>query len=156
MIANVVLAKQRGLSAIKYQVLYYPVTDANFDTKSYTAFATDHYLTRDQMKWFWNHYIPNEKDRSQITASPLRASIDDLKGLPPALVITAEADVLRDEGEAYARKLLQAGVEVVTARYLGILHGVFNMPNLTPSGEAILDQTVSVLRRVWYKSNAHL
>ena len=93
-------------------MLFYPVTDASFDTGSYQQFAEGYFLRRDGMQWFWDQYPPDEAQRDEITASPLRATAEQLAGLPPALVITAEADVLRDEGEAYARKLREAGVDV--------------------------------------------
>lgn len=123
MVASVLLlAKERGGPKIAYQVLFYPVTDANFDTPSYQQFATGIWLTREAMKWFWNNYLPDEEVRKQPTASPLQASIDQLRGQPPALIITDENDVLRDEGEAYAHKLIQAGVNVTAVRYLGTIH----------------------------------
>lgn len=120
--AVLLLAKERGGPKIAYQVLFYPVTDANFDTPSYQQFANGIWLTREAMKWFWNNYLPDEEARKQPTASPLQASIDQLKGQPPALIITDENDVLRDEGEAYAHKLIQAGVNVTAVRYLGAIH----------------------------------
>jgi acetyl esterase len=120
--AVLLLAKERSGPKISYQVLFYPVTDANFDTQSYQQFATDIWLTREAMKWFWDNYLPDEGARKQPTASPLHASIDQLKGQPPALIITDESDVLRDEGEAYAHKLIQAGVNVTAVRYLGTIH----------------------------------
>jgi hypothetical protein len=94
------------------QLLYYLVTDASFDTGSYQQFATGYWLRRDAMRWFWDQYITDPAQREEITASPLRANTDQLRGLPPALVIVGEADVLRDEGEAYAATLRQAGVQV--------------------------------------------
>ncbi len=120
--AVILLAKERSGPKISYQVLFYPVTDANFDTQSYQQFATDIWLTREAMRWFWDNYLPDEGARKQPTASPLQASIDQLKGQPPALIITDENDVLRDEGEAYAHKLIQAGVNVTAVRYLGTIH----------------------------------
>src|SRR3954454_17055366 len=121
-IALTLLAKQRGGVTFRQQVLFYPVTDANFDTASYGQFAEGYFLRRDAMQWFWDQYAPDETQRSEITASPLRASVDVLTGLPPALVITGEADVLRDEGEAYGRKLREAGVDVAATRYEGVIH----------------------------------
>jgi len=120
--AVLLLAKERNGTKIAYQVLFYPVTDANFETPSYKQFATGIWLSREAMKWFWNNYLPDEEVRKQPTASPLKASIDQLKGQPPALIITDENDVLRDEGEAYAHKLIQAGVNVTAVRYLGTIH----------------------------------
>jgi acetyl esterase/lipase len=120
--AVLLLAKERGGPKIDHQVLFYPVTDANFDTQSYQQYATDIWLTREAMKWFWDNYLPDEKARKQPTASPLQSSTDQLSGQPPALIITDENDVLRDEGEAYAHKLVQAGVNVTAVRYLGTIH----------------------------------
>ncbi|AKB51484.1 Lipase [Methanosarcina barkeri str. Wiesmoor] len=116
------MAKERGGPKIDYQVLFYPVTDANFDTRSYQQYATGVWLSREAMKWFWNNYLPDEEARKQPTASPLQASLDQLREQPPTLVITDENDVLRDEGEAYAHKLIQAGVNVTAVRYLGTIH----------------------------------
>ncbi len=121
-IALTLLAKQRGGVRFAAQVLFYPVTDANFDTPSYERFAAGYFLTRQGMRWFWDQYAPDEADRAMITASPLRARVEDLTGLPRALVITGEADVLRDEGEAYADLLRDAGVPVTAVRYGGIIH----------------------------------
>jgi acetyl esterase len=120
--AVTLLAKERGGPAIAQQLLFYPVTDASFDTESYHQFATGYFLRRDAMMWFWEQYLSDSKQRNEITASPLKATVDRLRGLPPTLVITAEADVLRDEGEAYANKLRQANVHVLAARFLGTIH----------------------------------
>ncbi|MEU3028448.1 alpha/beta hydrolase [Streptomyces incarnatus] len=120
--ALTLMAKERGGPALVQQVLFYPVTDANFDTPSYHQFATGYFLRRDGMQWFWDQYTTDATDRAQITASPLRATTEQLSGLPPALVITGEADVLRDEGEAYATKLRTAGVPVTAVRFQGIIH----------------------------------
>ena len=122
------LAKQRQGPEISFQVLLCPTTDADFDTPSFHEFETDYFLTRAQMQWFWNQYLPGEAARKQATASPLQASVDQLRGLPPALVITAELDVLRDQGEAYGHKLLAAGVPVSAVRFLGVIH-VFMLLN---------------------------
>jgi acetyl esterase/lipase len=115
-------AKARGDVTLAGQVLFYPVTNADFDTESYHQFAEGYFLRRDGMQWFWDQYTTDPAQRAEITASPLRASLDELAGLPPALVITGEADVLRDEGEAYAAKLRAAGVPVTAVRYQGIIH----------------------------------
>ncbi|MEE1755227.1 alpha/beta hydrolase [Streptomyces sp. SP18CS02] len=120
--ALTLMAKERGDVRIVHQVLFYPVTDAAFDTDSYHLFATGYFLRREAMQWFWDQYTTDEGERARITASPLRASLDELTGLPPALVITAEADVLRDEGEAYAARLRAAGVPVTALRVLGTIH----------------------------------
>ncbi|ELW9008241.1 alpha/beta hydrolase fold domain-containing protein, partial [Campylobacter upsaliensis] len=95
------------------------VTDASFETESYQQFAEGFFLRKDGMQWFWDQYTTNEEERAEITASPLRATKEQLSGLPKALIITAEADVLRDEGEAYANKLREAGVDVTAARFGG-------------------------------------
>ncbi len=120
--AVTLLSRERGGPVIALQLLFYPVTNAAFDTASYQQFAEGYHLRRDAMMWFWDQYTRNPGERNEITASPLRASIEQLKGLPPALVITAEADVLRDEGEAYANKLREAGVHVTAARFQGTIH----------------------------------
>ncbi len=120
--AVTLLSRERGGPDITLQLLFYPVTDAAFDTASYHQFAEGYHLRRDAMMWFWDQYTTNPGERNEITASPLRASTEQLKGLPPALIITAEADVLRDEGEAYANKLREAGVRVTAVRFQGTIH----------------------------------
>ncbi|WP_371526002.1 alpha/beta hydrolase [Streptomyces sp. NBC_01283] len=136
--ALTLMAKQRGDVRIAHQVLFYPVTDAGFDTDSYHAFGEGYFLRRDAMKWFWDQYTTQEAERAQITASPLRASTEQLTGLPPALVITAEADVLRDEGEAYAAKLRAAGVPVTALRVQGTIHDFVMLNDLRPTQAAEL------------------
>jgi acetyl esterase len=130
------LAKQRGGPRFLEQVLFYPVTDANFDTASYHEFAEGFYLGRQQMMWFWDQYLPDERQRTDPTASPLQASAEDLRGLPPTLIITDEADVLRDEGEAYASNLRTAGVPVVEVRYQGTIHDFVMLNSLAATGPA--------------------
>jgi acetyl esterase len=121
--AVTLLAKERGGPVIRLQLLFYPVTDAAFETESYHQFAEGYHLRRDGMIWFWDQYTSQPGyERNEVTASPLRASTEQLKGLPSALVITAEADVLRDEGEAYANKLREAGCRVTAVRFQGIIH----------------------------------
>ncbi|MFF2198437.1 alpha/beta hydrolase [Streptomyces sp. NPDC058157] len=120
--ALTLMAKERGDVRLLAQVLFYPVTDASFDTGSYEEFAEGYFLRRDAMRWFWDQYTTDPVERARPTASPLRATAEQLTGLPPALVITAEADVLRDEGEAYASRLREAGVPVTALRVLGTLH----------------------------------
>ncbi|MEA3115143.1 MAG: acetyl esterase [Caballeronia sp.] len=151
--AVTLMAKEQGGPALRYQVLFYPVTDANFDDGSYNEFADGPWLTKNAMKWFWDAYAPNAADREKITASPLRASLDQLKGLPPALVITDENDVLRDEGEAYARKLSQAGVRVTAVRYAGTIHDFVMLNALanTPATRAAIDQANAVLKKALAK-----
>ncbi|MFC9252379.1 alpha/beta hydrolase [Amycolatopsis thailandensis] len=146
--ALTLLAKRRGDVTFRQQVLFYPVTDANFDTESYQRFAEGYFLALDGMKWFWDQYTTDPAQRAEITASPLRASLDELAGLPPALVITAEADVLRDEGEAYAAKLRQAGVPVTAVRYQGVVHDFVMLNTLreTHAADAAIKQAIGVLR----------
>jgi len=140
--AITLMAKERGGAAIGRQLLFYPVTNAAFDTESYHQFAEGYFLRRDAMKWFWDQYTMDAEHRKEITASPLRATIDQLRDLPPALIITAEADVLRDEGEAYADKLREAGVEVTAVRYQGTIHD-FVMLNAL-SGTAAARSAISL------------
>ena len=146
--ALTLMAKERGGPQIAAQVLFYPVTDASFDTGSYEQFAEGFYLRRDGMRWFWDQYTADEDQRSEITASPLRATTEQLAGLPRALVITAEADVLRDEGEAYSRKLREAGVDVSATRYEGIVHDFVMLNGLrgTNAAETAIAQAVEYLR----------
>ncbi|MFJ4483820.1 alpha/beta hydrolase [Streptomyces longwoodensis] len=146
--ALTLMAKERGDVPLVQQVLFYPVTDASFDTPSYHQFATGYFLRRDAMQWFWDQYTTDETERAQITASPLRATVEQLTGLPPALIITGEADVLRDEGEAYANKLRQAGVPVTAVRYQGVIHDfvMLNALRETHAAEAAITQAVTTLR----------
>ncbi|MEN3281048.1 MAG: acetyl esterase [Solirubrobacteraceae bacterium] len=147
--ALTLMAKQRSGPALAAQLLYYPVTDAAFDTASYHQFAEGYHLRRDAMQWFWDQYAPDESDRAQVTASPLRATSSQLAGLPSALVITGEADVLRDEGEAYAANLRAAGVAVTAARYGGIIHDFVMLDPLreTRAADAAITQGVEFLAR---------
>lgn len=138
--AVTMIAKERGGPRFRYQALFYPVTNAAFDTESYKTFANGPWLTERAMMWFWDSYAPNAADRAKPTASPLRATIDQLRNLPPALIITDENDVLRDEGEAYAHKLMQAGVPVTALRALGTMHDFMMLNALadtSPVREAI-------------------
>ncbi|MFE3514511.1 alpha/beta hydrolase [Streptomyces sp. NPDC059166] len=146
--ALTLMAKERGDVRIAHQVLFYPVTDASFDTESYEQFAEGYFLRRDAMRWFWDQYTTDEGERAQITASPLRASLDQLTGLPPALVITAEADVLRDEGEAYAARLRAAGVPVTALRVQGVIHDfvMLNALRGTPGAELAIGLATRTLR----------
>ena len=120
--AVTLLAKERKGPPIVFQVLLYPVTDAKLTSRSYQEFADGPWLTKASMGWFWDAYAPNTEDRNKSTASPLAATPEQLKGLPPALIVVDENDVLRDEGEAYARKLTQAGVDVTAVRMLATIH----------------------------------
>ncbi|MFL5588600.1 MAG: alpha/beta hydrolase [Ktedonobacteraceae bacterium] len=145
------LAKERGGPPIAFQVLLYPVTDANFDNESYRAFgANGYWLTREAMQWFWDSYAP-APERQEFTVSPLQASLEQLRGLPPALILTCEHDVVRDEGEAYAHKLMAAGVPVIATRYLGSIHDLVLLNPIagTPSARAALAQVNDTLRTVF-------
>ncbi|MEU9063468.1 alpha/beta hydrolase [Streptomyces sp. NPDC048430] len=146
--ALTLMAKERGDVPLVQQVLFYPVTDANFGTSSYHQFAEGYFLRRDGMQWFWDQYTTDEAERAQITASPLRATSEQLTGLPPALVITGEADVLRDEGEAYANKLRQAGVPVTAVRFQGIIHDFVMLNALRPThaAQAAITLATGILR----------
>lgn len=143
------MAKEKGTPALRYQVLFWPVTGATFDTGSYTEFAEGHFLTRNMMKWFWDNYTTDPKQRAEITASPALATPAQLKGLPPALVQTAEFDVLRDEGEAYARQLDAAGVPVTSVRYDGMIHdwGLLNALSTVPGTRSALLQAATELKK---------
>lgn len=142
------MAKDKNGPKIKLQVLLWPVTDANFETESYNSFANGRFLTKSMMKWFWNSYLPDTTKRKEVYASPLQASLEQLKGLPPTLVQTAENDVLRDEGEAYARKLEQAGVAVTLTRYNGLIHdyGLLNPIANIPSVQTSILQAAAVIK----------
>lgn len=146
-------AKQRGDLQLVQQVLFYPVTDAAFDTVSYEQFAEGYFLRRDAMRWFWDQYTTDPAQRAEITASPLRATIEQLRGLPKALVITAEADVLRDEGEAYATKLRQAGVSVTAERVPGVIHDfvMLNALRGTKGAKHAIALAVATLKKAFAK-----
>ncbi|SDA42618.1 Acetyl esterase/lipase [Pseudomonas sp. NFACC15-1] len=143
------MAKDKGTPAIRFQALLWPVTDASFETASYNQFAEGHFLSKNMMKWFWDNYTTDAGQRGEIYASPLRASTAQLKGLPPALVQTAEADVLRDEGEAYARKLDAAGVPVTAVRYNGMIHdyGLLNVVSQVPAVRSAMLQVSEELKK---------
>ncbi|TPK92608.1 alpha/beta hydrolase [Mesorhizobium sp. B2-4-14] len=142
------MAKDRNGPKISYQVLLIPATDASVDTQSYLDYGTDRFLARSFMKYGWDLYAPDAKTRDNPYVSPLRATLDQLKGLPPALVITAENDPLRDEGEAYAHKLEQAGVDVAAVRYNGTIHDfvLLNALRHVPSTDAALRQIADGIR----------
>jgi acetyl esterase len=143
------LAKERHGPKIAAQVLFYPVTDASLSQPSYTEFANGPWLTTKAMAWFWDAYLPNRAARKDRHVSPLNATLSELRDLPPALVITDENDVLRDEGEAYARKLTQAGVPVTATRYAGTIHDFVMLNALaeTPAARGAIAQATSFLRR---------
>lgn len=146
--AVTLLAKERGGPKICFQALLYPVTAADFANGSYTRFQNGPWLTKPAMEWFWDAYLPDKARRAEITATPLSATAEQLKGLPEALVITAENDVLRDEGEAYARKLTQAGVRVTAARYIGTMHdfAMLNALCATPAARGAIAQVIAALK----------
>jgi len=143
------MAKDRGRHNIRCQVLMWPVTNAAFDTASYDEFAEGHFLTRSMMKWFWDSYTTDPRERQDVYASPLQASNERLKGLAPAIIQTAEMDILRDEGEAYARKLDQAGVDVVSTRYNGLIHecGLLNATSQVPGVRSAILQASAELKK---------
>lgn len=136
------MAKEKGGPEIKLQILMWAIVDADFETESYKQFGEKRFLTTPLMKWMYDMYIPEPEKRKEIYASPLQATVEQLKGLPPALVITGESDVLRDEGEAYARKLDEAGVKVTNVRYSGMIHD-FGLLN----GLAELEQVHSLFEQ---------
>jgi acetyl esterase/lipase len=143
------MAKDRGGPNICFQALLWPVTDAYFDTESYHEYADGRFLTRNMMKWFWDNYTTDPGERGEIYASPVRAMTEELRGLPPALVQTAGNDVLRDEGEEYARKLDAAGVDVMAVRYSGMIHdwGLLNPLSQVPAVRTSLLQVGEELKR---------
>lgn len=151
-IAVTLMAKERGGPKIDYQILFYPVTSAELNTPSYQQFADGPWLTKPAMEWFWNAYEPNVSNRKKPLLSPLLASIDQLKGLPPALIITAENDVLRDEGEAYAHRLMQAGVPVTSVRFLGTTHDfvMLNALAKTPAAQGAIALASKHLHQALY------
>ena len=138
------MARDRGGPALVYQLLIYPVTDYNFTTASYRENGEGYLLTTKDMVWFWRHYLRDERDGGHPYASPLRA--EDLSRLPPALVITAEYDPLRDEGEAYAERLRAAGVPAVCSRYDGVFHGFFAMPTMLDKAKQAIQEAGDALR----------
>jgi acetyl esterase len=142
------LAGQRGGPDIAAQVLIYPATGSDYDSPSFQEFATGYFLTKENSQWFWKQYTGGKAIEHEPTACPLVATIDQLGDMPPALVITGECDVLRDEGEAYARKLTEAGVAVTATRYLGAIHGFMGINALadTPAARAALAQVNAVLQ----------
>jgi acetyl esterase/lipase len=148
--AVALLAKERGGPPISLQVLFYPVTDANFDTSSYIAYQDGYFLTREAMKWFWDNYVSNQTNRKEPTVSPLQASIDQLRGLPPALIINGEFDVLRDEGEAYAHKLIEAGIPVTGLRYHGTIPDfvMLNPITETPAARGAIELASQMLKKI--------
>ncbi|MFJ2759612.1 alpha/beta hydrolase [Nocardioides sp. NPDC087217] len=147
--AVTIMAKQRGDVTFCHQSLFYPVTDAAQDTDSYVEFADGPFLLAKSMAWFWNAYLPDEDKRGEITASPLRATLEELAGLPEAFVVVDENDVLRDEGEAYARRLIEAGVRTTTVRYNATIHDFMMLNPLRSSAASTgaIEQAVQVIRK---------
>ncbi len=141
------LAKERGGPPLAAQVLFYPATDASLCTASHRQYGHGYWLHRDAMAWYWDQYIPDEARRAETTASPLRATMGELANLPPALIVTAEADILRDEAEAYALKLSDAGVNVTSTRYAGVVHDfiMLNALRCTTAAEAAISQATGYL-----------
>lgn len=147
------LSKKRGGPQIHKQLLYYPVTNAYFDTGSYREFACGYYLYRAGMQWFWNQYTSCGADRRMVTASPLMASLEELKGLPAAMILNGEADVLRDEGQMYAKKLRLAGVDVTALRFQGIIHDfvMLNALDQTNACRSAMDVSTAWINRKNYE-----
>lgn len=141
------MARDRKGPKLCFQLLIYPVTDSACDTPSYTENAEGYLLSREAMLWFWNHYTRDERDKVDPQAAPLRA--ENVGGTAPALVITAELDPLRDEGEAYARRLEAAGVPVKLSRYDGMIHGFFGMTALVDQAKAAMDEAAGALRQAF-------
>lgn len=148
-IAMALMAKARGGPRISKLLLYYPVANACFDTPTYRQFAVNYYLYRAGMQWFWRQYAPNARDRDQITASPLRASIEQLRGLPETMIITGQADVLRSEGEAFGEKLRRAGLAVTALRVQGTIHDfvMLNALDQTDACRIAMDASTAWLNR---------
>jgi acetyl esterase len=146
--AVTIMSKQRRGPKIAFQVLFYPPTAINFETGSYQDWRNGPWLTRQDMEWFWDMYLPSPAARAQSIATPLSATIDELTGLPDALLITAELDVLRDEGESYARKLQEARVRTTCTRYIGTIHDFVTLNALadTPAARGAVGQAVAALR----------
>jgi acetyl esterase len=144
------MAKERGGPSIAGAALLYPLTAADFHTTSYNEFADGHFLTRDAMKWFWDNYLPDTNARRDPYAAPLHASPEQLAGFPPTFVMTCECDVLREEGEAFARKLIEAGVNVTATRYLGTIHSCLTLGPIanTPAVRSAIGATCGWLRSV--------
>ena len=138
------LARDRGGPRLAYQLLLYPITNYDFETASYRAYAEGFGLTRAEMQWFWRHYLNDEREGAHPYASPLRA--EDLSGLPPACVITAGYDVLRDEGLAYAERLRAAGVPVASWHYPGMVHAFVGNANVLDAGKSAIAAIGQALR----------
>jgi acetyl esterase len=144
-----IMAKEKGNPDIKLQILFWPVTDAQFDKESFELYGEDRFLTTSVMKWMWDQYTKDEAEKRSHHASPLQATVDQLKGLPPTLIQVAENDILRDEGEAYGRKLDEAGVKVTTIRYNGMIHdfGLLNALAELPTTRSLFEHAAAELRK---------
>jgi acetyl esterase len=142
-------AKEKGGPHIKLQILFWPIVDADFTTESYQQFGVDRFLTTTTMKWMYDMYISDPQKRKDIYASPLQATVEQLQGLPPALIQVAENDVLRDEGEAYGRKLREAGVPATTIRYNGMIHdfGLLNGMASLPATRSLFTHAAAELKQ---------
>lgn len=143
------MAKNKKGPSIKLQVLFWPVTNAYFETESYNLFGKDRFLTKNLMMWMWDNYTTDANQRKEIYASPLQATVEQLRGLPTALIQTAENDILRDEGEAYARKLDEAGVKVTATRFNGMIHdwGLLNVISTIPGTKSAMLQAGAELKK---------
>jgi acetyl esterase len=143
------MAKEKGGPHIKLQILFWPIVDADFETNSYHQFGDKRFLTVPTMKWMYDMYIADPEKRKDIYASPLRATVEQLKGLPPALVVVAESDVLHDEGTAYGRKLNEAGVDVTLVQYDGMIHdfGLLNGLAELPATRSLFVQAAAELKK---------
>ncbi len=150
--AMCLMAADRNGPEIALQLLVYPVTDVNFDTASYGENAEGYSLTKTTMQWYWEHYLSSEEDAANPYAAPLQAK--SLAGQPSALVITAEFDPLRDEGEAYAKRLQEAGVETTATRYDGMIHGFFSMGAVVDKGQQAVDEASAALRNAFARTSA--
>lgn len=145
------MAKENGFNPhICFQLLLYPVTDANFETETYQAFENGPWLTKKAMQWFWDQYLPDKAKRQHKEASPLRAKLEELKELPPALIITAENDVLRDEGEAYARRLDEAGVRAMSVRVNGVIHDFMMLNDLSEIASVRMAMSLAKAKLRWF------
>jgi acetyl esterase/lipase len=143
------MAKEKNGPKFKLQILMWPIVDSDFETESYKLFGKDRFLSTPLMQWMYDMYIPDPEKRKNIYASPLRATVEQLRGLPPALIQVAENDILRDEGEAYGRKLDEAGVPVTTVRYNGVIHdfGLLNGLATIPQTRSLFEHAAAELKK---------
>ena len=149
------LCKERGNKTISYQILYYPVLGTDFNTPSYIQHKDNNMVARHVMMYVWDCYASREVREKEIKAVPMNASKEDLEGLPPTLVVTADYDVLKDEGAAYAKKLIRAGVEVVPVHYIAVQHGYLTTMD-KPQTKATVAQTIDLLKKAWNANKANL